>query len=95
MLGFIIAAAAGFLTPQIEGPVVGPIVKMLDGHISIEPTEKRLIAFMVAMLAAGIAAVLLNSGTPFWVISGGVLGYFGTRIVARAKKFMDGRNKTE
>ncbi len=92
MLGFIIAAAAGFLTPQLEGPVGGPIVKAMDGHIAVEPHEKRLIAFMVAMLAAGIAAALLNSGTPFWVILGGVLGYFGTRLVEAGKKYMDQRN---
>lgn len=95
MLGFIIAAAAGFFTPHIEGPVVGPLAKALEGHITIEPTERRLIAFMVAMLAAGIAAVLLTSGTPFWVMLGGILGYFGTRIVDAIKKFMDARNKTE
>lgn len=92
MLGFIIAAAAGFLTPQLEGPVGGPIVKAMEGHIPVEGNEKRLIAFMVAMLVAGIAAALVNSGTPFWVISGGILGYFGTRLVEAGKKAMDERN---
>ena len=92
MLGFIIAAAAGFLTPQLEGPVGGPIVKMMEGHIPVEANEKRLIACMVAMLVAGIAAALLESGTPFWVIMGGVLGYFATRMVEAGKKYMDQRN---
>lgn len=95
MLGFIIAAVAGFLTPQIEGAVAGPIVKALDGHIKIEPTETRLVAFMVAMLAAGIAAALLPSGTPFWIVLGGVLGYFGTRIVEVVKKQVDARKNAE
>lgn len=95
MLGFIVAAAAGFLTPQLEGPVVAPIVKALDGHIQIAPTETRLIAFMVAMIAAGVAAALLNSGTAFWVMFGGVLGYFGTRIVEVVKKQLDARKNAE
>ncbi len=92
MLGFLIAAVAGFLTPQLETPVAGPIVKAMEGHIAVEPAEKRLIAFMVAMLAAAIAAALLNSGTPFWVILGGVLGYFGTRLFEAGKKAVDARS---
>ena len=92
MLGFIIAAVAGFLAPQLEGPVANPIVKAMQDHIKVEPAETRLIAFMVAMLVAGIAAALLNSGTPFWIILGGVLGYFGTRLFEAGKKAMDARN---
>lgn len=92
MLGFIIAAIAGFLTPQLEGPVGAPIVKAMEGHIPVDPVEKRLIAFMIAMLIAGIAAALLNSGTPFWVILGGILGYFGTRLFEAGKKAVDERN---
>jgi len=91
MLGFIIAAAAGFLTPQIEGPLTTPLIKALEGYIKIEPTEARLIAFMIAMLVSGIAAALLASGTAFWVVLGGVLGYFGTRIVALVKKEIEAR----
>lgn len=95
MLGFIIAAAAGFFAPLIGGPLVDPIVKALGNHITIENEEKPLLAFMLAMLAAGVASALLNSGTPFWIILGGVLGYFGARIVEAGKKFMDARNKSE
>lgn len=80
MLGFLIAALAGFFTPQIEGPVAGPIVKFLEGFFKVEAFEKRLIAFMVALLAAAVLAALLDSGTTFGVILGAVLGYFGARI---------------
>ncbi|MFQ1702307.1 hypothetical protein ACJ5NV_17110 [Loktanella agnita] len=92
MLGFIIAVIAGFLTPQLEGPIGGPIVKAMEGHIPVEPNEKRLIAFMVAMLIAGIASALLNSGTAFWIILGGVLGYFGLRMYEAGKKYYEERN---
>lgn len=90
MLGFLIAAAAGFLTPQITDSLAGQVIRAMSVHIKVEPTEKRLVGFMLAMLAAGIAASLLHSGTPFWVILGGVLGYFGTRIATTAQKLFNG-----
>jgi len=95
MLGFLVAVAAGFLTPQIEGPVAGPIVKALEGAITIEPQERRLIAFMVALLAAAVIAALLDSGTLFGIIIGTILGYFGTRIVAKFKQVVEARNEGE
>lgn len=91
MLGFLIAAAAGYLTPQIADSLADPVIKAVARHITIEPGERRLVGFMLAMLAAGTAAVLLHSGTPFWVILGGVLGYFGTRIVAAVQKLINDR----
>ncbi len=95
MLGFLIAAAAGFLTPQLEGPVAGPIVKALEPYFAIDPTEKRVIAFMVALLGAAIAAAFLNNGSAFGIILGAILGYFGTRILSAVKKATDGRSNTE
>lgn len=95
MLGFLIAALLGFLTPQVEGPVAGPIVKALQGYFTIEPSETRLIVFMIMLLAAAICAALLASGTTFGVILGAILGYFGTRIFAVIKKVIDGRADAE
>ncbi|MCK0094818.1 hypothetical protein MWU60_04505 [Yoonia sp. F2084L] len=95
MLGFLIAAAAGFFTPQLEGPVAGPIVKVLEGYFPVAPNERRLIAFMVALLAAALLAVLLESGTVFGVIFGAILGYFGTRIFNLLKKTIEGRRDAE
>ncbi|WP_341365753.1 hypothetical protein [Yoonia sp. BS5-3] len=95
MLGFIVAIVAGFLTPHLVAPVAVPLVKVLEPHIKIDPVETRLIAFMIAMLLAGIAAALLTSGTAFWVVFGGILGYFGTRIVELIKKQIDARKDPE
>ena len=95
MLGFIIAAAAGFFTPLIGGPLVDPVVKALGDHITIEADERPLVAFMLAMLVAGIASAVFVSGTPFWVILGGVLGYFGSRIADAIKKIMAERAATD
>ena len=95
MLGFLIAAATGFIVPQIEGPVAEPIIKALDGSIAIEPQEKRLVAFMVALLGAAILCALLNTGSLFGIIIGAILGYFGTRIFAKLKQVIDGRSGAE
>ena len=95
MLGFIIATAIGFFTPLIGGPLVDPLVKAVGNYITIEADEKPLVAFMLAMIAAGIASALLNSGTPFWIIIGGILGYFGSRIVEAGQKYMNERNAAD
>lgn len=95
MLGFLIAAAAGFLTPQLEGPVAGPIAKALEPHIAVAPTEKRLIAFMVALLVAAILATALETGSGVGLVIGAILGYFGTRIFDVLKKVIEGRSNAE
>ncbi len=95
MLGFLVAAVAGFFTPQLEGPVAGPIVKFLEGYFAIEPHEKRLIAFMVVLVAAAVAAALLDSGTTFGVIAGAILGYFGERIYRLLKRIIDARSDAD
>jgi len=95
MLGFLIAAAAGFLTPQLEGPVAGPLVKMLEQHMPVTPQETRLVAFMVALIAAAVLSALLDSGTTFGVILGAILGYFGQRIFNVLRKVIEARNDAE
>lgn len=86
MLGFVIAAAAGFLTPQLEDMIGDPIMKTLHGHIKIEAGEKRLVTFMALLLAVAVLASFAGSGSPFLLILGAVLGYFGTRLVDAGKK---------
>lgn len=89
MFGFLLAIGAGFVTPQLDKPVAEPLLKAVSGWIDTTEVEVRLVAFMIAMLAAGVASNLLNSGATFWVILGGVLGYFLTRIIAAAKTAID------
>lgn len=95
MLGFLVAAVAGFFTPQLEGSVAGPIAKFLEGYFPIDPHEKRLIAFMAALIAAAVAASLLDSGTSFGVIAGAILGYFGARIYKLLKRIIDARTDAD
>ncbi len=91
MLGFIIAVVAGFLTPHADGPLTGPIVARAAPFIRIEPTEQRLISFMILMLICGFLAAILDSGSAFWIIFGGSVGYFATRIFDSGKRVMDDR----
>lgn len=95
MLGFLIAVAAGFLTPQLETPVAAPIKKALEQHMPVTPNETRLIAFMVALVAAAILSALMESGTTFGIIIGAILGYFGMRIYTVLRKVIEGRSPTE
>lgn len=79
MLAFIIAIAAGFATPYLQGPVGQNIAKPLSEHMTLESGEHRLIAFIVAMLLGAIVIALTGGGSPFWVILGGGIGVFLAR----------------
>lgn len=92
MLGFLAAIAAGFATPHLEAPLARPAVKLLGRYITIDAEELRLVSFIIALLIASVVAVLLASGSPFWIVIGTTLGYFATRLVAAAKVAMDNRN---
>ncbi|MBE0413011.1 hypothetical protein [Yoonia sp.] len=94
MLGFFVAVIAGYMTPQITEKLADPVIRTVARYITIAPAERPLVGWFLALLAAGVAAELLESGSPFWVVFGGVLGYFGKRIVAAAQKFINtGSNK--
>jgi hypothetical protein len=93
MFGFILGLVAGFLTPHAEGPVAQPLAKAMAGHLRLEPGEMRVLSFILVMLIAGIGAELLNSGSTFWVILGGGLGYFATRLVAAARAAYASRSR--
>lgn len=95
MLGFLIAAVAGYLTPQLEGPVAGPVVKVLETYFPVAANERRLIAFMLALLAAAVLAAAFDSGSVFGIIFGAILGYFGTRILDVLKKVIEGRRDND
>lgn len=95
MLGFIVAAIAGFFTPQIEGPVTKPLIKALEGTIKVEPSEVRAVSFMVALFGGAIVAALMDSGSTFGVILGAILGYFGARIYAALRRVIEGRRDAD
>lgn len=81
MIGFIIALAAGFAAPHLDESVTRRLLATLSGRMKIDPGEVRIISFMLAMLGAGLVATLLSSGTPVFIVLGGIIGYFATPIL--------------
>jgi hypothetical protein len=93
MLGFIVAVVAGWLAPAAEGPVARPLARALGPRLAVAESEMRALSLIIMMLAAGLAAEALDSGSPFWVILGGAIGFFGTRIVTALRDVIDGRRR--
>ena len=93
MFGFLIAVAAGFLTPFAEAPLARPLARLLERHMTLEPGEVRVISFMVILLVAAILCAIFNSGSVFGIVLGAILGYFGLRIIAAVKDMMAARSK--
>lgn len=85
MFGFVIAIIAGFVTPMIETPLARPVARALEGKINLENDELRLLAFMLALIIAGLICAVLHAGSPLSLALGGTLGYFGARIVEYVK----------
>ncbi len=91
MLGFIIAVAAGFLTPYADGPLSGPLIARAAPLVNITPTETRLVSFMTLMLIVGLLAMILHTGSSFWIVLGGIIGYFAVRVIDGGKRQFDRR----
>lgn len=81
MLGFLIALAAGAATPMVETPLARPVARFLAGKIAVQDTELRLIAFMVALIIAGLLSAVFHSGSPLGLAIGASLGYFAARLI--------------
>lgn len=54
MLGFLIAVAAGAVTPMLEGPVARPLAQAMGDTVEVADGELRTLAFMIAMIVAGL-----------------------------------------
>jgi hypothetical protein len=93
MLGFIISIGAGFLTPHLEQPLAKPLAAAIGKWVKVEEGELTLLAFMIALIGAAVLSAFFASGSTMGIILGGVLGYFGSRIVEAVKTAMDNRNK--
>lgn len=91
MFGFLIAVAAGALTPMLEGPVARPVARKLSELIEVQDTEIRVIAFMIAMVLAAVLCAIFSTGSALGVMIGGVLGYFGARLARWFYKIIENR----
>ncbi len=91
MFGFLIAVAMGAVTPMLEGPLARPVAKSLSERIDLTEGELRAIAFMIAMIIAGVLCALFSSGSALGLAVGGALGYFGARLVKLLQGIMAGK----
>lgn len=86
MLGFVLAAGLGWMTPQIHNALEQPVIKAVSYKITLKDGEERLIGFVIVLLIAAVLAALLNSGSALGIAIGCVLGYFGPRLIDLAKQ---------
>jgi len=91
MFGFLIAVAAGAVTPMIEGPVARPLAQAMNDNIELADGELRALAFMIAMIIAGLLCALFSSGSALGLAVGGTLGYFGMRLVRWLQRIIEGK----
>lgn len=93
MFGFIIAFVAGFLTPHIEAPLARPLARALAPHIPFEEGETRLLAFILALVGAGVLCALFDTGSPLGVAIAAALGHFALRLLAAAQAALEKRGR--
>ncbi len=91
MLGFLIAVAAGAATPMLEAPVARPLARAMSSNVELAEGELRALAFMIAMIGAGILCSLLDSGSALGLAVGGTLGYFGLRLLQWGQRIVEAR----
>lgn len=91
MFGFLIAVAAGAATPALERPVARPIVEALGENVRVEPGEVRALAYICAMIAAGILCAVFDTGTPLSLAIGGAFGFFAMRLLRWAQRVYEER----
>lgn len=91
MFGFLIAVAMGAVTPMLEGPLARPVARSLGDNIEITNAELRTIAFMIAMIIAGLLCAVFSSGSALALAVGGALGYFGARLLRWLQRIIEGK----
>ena len=91
MLAFLIALAAGLLTPQSTESVARPLASRSEPYVKVEAAEMALLGYAVALVLAGLLVALLGGGSPFWFALGGALGVFARRLVAAGRAEIDKR----
>jgi len=91
MFGFLIAIAAGAVTPMIETPVARPLARAMGDNVELADGELRTLAFMIAMIVAGVLCAVFDSGSALSLAVGGTLGYFGMRLVRWLQRVIEGK----
>lgn len=95
MLGFLIAIIAGVTTPQIESIAARPLARALGENFEILESEMRVFAFMIGMFVAAVLSTILGTGSVMGLIIGGILGFFGMRIIHTIQRVIKGNGEAE
>lgn len=82
MWGFIVAIIGGLLVAPAEDLLAKPVARILAPVVKVEDAEMRALSLAIVLLIVGIIAAVIDSGSPFWVILGAILGLFGQRLYA-------------
>lgn len=93
MFGFLAGLVAGAAAPLFTRFIARPVSESIGRWVEVKDEELPVIGFMITMLIAGLVAQALQSGTVFWVIFGGVIGFFALRILSVAAKLFERRPK--
>ncbi|MEL6916012.1 MAG: hypothetical protein AAFP13_16070 [Pseudomonadota bacterium] len=87
MLAFVLAIAAGFACRYVEEPLVGALEKVLLDKIDIKKEDALALSYAVCLLIVGVLVALSSAEvSAFAILLGGLLGLFGTEIVAAIRK---------
>ena len=90
MLGFLLAIAAGAATPKIEDIAARPLARLLETNVEVFDDELPVLAFMIGMFCVAILSTIFSNGSALALIIGGVLGYFGLRLVRWGQRMVEG-----
>lgn len=83
---FILGILAGAGAPYAEPYVRDAIEKLLLSEAPLSPTELRMFAFAVCLVAAAVLAWIFGNGSGFALALGAALGVFGPRLIDRVQK---------
>ena len=87
MLAFILAVIGGFASRFVQEPLVGSLEKVLLDKIDIKTEDALALSYAVCLLLVALIVLLVGSSVPaFALLLGGLLGLFGTEIVAAIRK---------
>lgn len=90
MLGFFIALIGGFAAPYLDDPAARPVADALPRKtMAVADAEIRALSVLIALLLVTLLCTIFNSGSPFGIAVGMVVGYFLTRLLAALKQAAD------
>lgn len=86
LITFILGALAGLLAPAAEPHLNRVVSSVMMADPNLGDVESRQLAFAVTLLCAALIAWLMGNGGAVSLTLGAVVGVFGPRVAAQARK---------